>query len=124
MSNYNYYNSVFQILCITIIIYELKNTAHRSLKRITIFCENSESKPDEINIENSRVLVNSFPYNMIESWLKIKNYSLKLNAFSNTRSSLTSFTDLTSSTIAGNIWVPQPRQWCPGESVVKKGQKL
>lgn len=54
MSNYNYYNIAFQILCIIIIIHKLKkNMAYRSLKMITIFCKNSESKSDEINIENS-----------------------------------------------------------------------
>lgn len=45
MSNYNYYNIAFQSLCITIIIYKLKNMAYKSRKNITIFCEDSESKP-------------------------------------------------------------------------------
>lgn len=60
--------------------------------RIVIFCMNSKTKREEINLENIKALINNFHSIMMETWLKMENSILQNYAQSLTqKSSLSSW---------------------------------
>lgn len=59
---------------------------------IVIFCMNSKTKREEINLENIKALINNFHSIMMETWLKMENSILQNYAQSLTqKSSLSSW---------------------------------